>query len=351
MSPALAQATGVARAPARTPNGAGPAAARPFLKWAGGKRQLLPALRPFYPGQFGAYFEPFVGSGAVFFDLHQLGRLDGHRATLADTNLDVVACYEAIQHDVAPVVRHLRALEARHAQDGEACYYDVRDRHFNPLRRRPGALRRHRARLAAMVIYLNRTGFNGLFRLNAAGDFNVPTGRYAHPRICDADNLRAVGHALRRGRVDMRAGSFEFVLDEARPGDFLYFDPPYAPVSPTARFTHYTSGGFGDDDQRRLQATVVELASRGCQVLVSNSVAPIVHDLYVASGTARAAGLEVHRVPARRAINSAAGRRGVVDEFVITNIRPDRLATPAPTGGLHRDGRGEWMPAPLELRR
>ncbi len=324
MSPAPAHSATAARSFDPTACGHGSATVRPFLKWAGGKRQLLPVLRRFYPVEFGTYHEPFVGSGAVFFDLQRLGRLDGRRTVLADTNADVVACYQAVQRDVSAVIRHLRVLEAHHERQGEAWYYEVRDERFNPLRRR-GDLRRAatRARLAAMLIYLNRTGFNGLFRLNARGDFNVPSGRYASPRICDADNLRAVARALASPGVVVRARSFEHILAEAAPGDFLYFDPPYAPVSATARFTSYTPGGFAEADQRRLQAVVLELAARGCQVLLSNSTAPLVQQLYLSSA-ARAAGLRAHVVRARRAINSHPGRRGAVDEYVITNIGPPR---------------------------
>lgn len=314
---------------------------RPFLKWAGGKRQLLPALRSFYPPQFGAYFEPFVGSGAVFFDLAATGRLDGHPAVLSDVNHDVIGCYQALRREPAAVIRALRALEAGHSEAGVAHYYAVRDGRFNPRRLRllsmvseKDAEVRYPASVAAMLIYLNRTGFNGLFRLNRLGRFNVPAGRYERPRICDAANLRAVARALEA--VDLRHASYERTLDRARPGDFIYFDPPYAPVSATARFTAYTADGFGEDDQARLQQVVVKLASRGCQVLLSNSVSPVTSALYEHDASARGAGLRAWRVPARRAINADARRRGAVDEFLVTNIAPREARTddrlPGPLG-------------------
>jgi DNA adenine methylase len=305
-----------------------PVEVQPFLKWAGGKRQLLPALRTFYPACFGAYFEPFVGSGAVFFDLAACGLLQSHPAVLSDLSDDVIGCYRAIRRDVSAVVRALRGLEAGHTREGREHYYAIRDGQFNPLRaqRQPDASsgdpREYPAALAAMFIYLNRTGFNGLFRLNRRGDFNVPAGRYDRPHICDAENLRAVARTLKQPGVGLQRTPFDHVLDRACPGDFLYFDPPYAPVSPTARFTAYTTDGFGVADQQRLQQLLIALAGRGCHVLLSNSVAPAVSALYEGSPDAKLAGLRTWRVPARRAINSRASRRGPVPEFLVTNIEP-----------------------------
>jgi DNA adenine methylase len=176
--------------------------------------------------------------------------------------------------------------------------------------------------VAAMFIYLNRTGFNGLYRLNSRGDFNVPAGRYANPQICDAVNLRAVSAVLASPSVYVRYGSFAAVLDEARRGDLLYFDPPYAPLTATSNFTSYTALGFSADDQRHLQEVVVELAGRGCHVIVSNSTAPLITGLYEKNRTARRAGLRAHRVAARRAINSNAARRGEIAEYIISNVMP-----------------------------
>jgi DNA adenine methylase len=307
---------------------------RPFLKWAGGKRQLLPHLRSFYPESFGTYFEPFVGSGAVFFDLSSQGLLDDRAAVLSDVNRDVIGCYQALRRDVASVVRALRRLAAGHARDGNAHYYAVRDGRFNPQRGRlldsnprPGDVP-YTASLAAMLIYLNRTGFNGLFRLNRGGRFNVPAGNYARPTICDADNLQRVASALGRPRTEIEYGGFDSVLDRAARGDFIYLDPPYVPVSATARFTAYTAEGFDGSDQRRLQRTVLRLAQRGCQILLSNSEAPETLALYDQDSDARTAGLRAFRVPARRAINSRASGRGPVAELIVTNI-PASGAGPA----------------------
>jgi DNA adenine methylase len=297
------------------PRRTGPA--RPFLKWAGGKRQLLPRLRPYYPEAFGSYLEPFLGSAAVFFDLHNLGRLDGRRVVLADSSADLIGCYEAVRDHADAVIEHLEALEAGHRRGGEAHYYDVRDNRFNPARR---ASDRSPVTLAAMLIYLNRTGYNGLFRLNASGDFNVPMGRYERPRICDADTLRAASEALRAHRVELRQASFADSLGEVGGGDFVYLDPPYVPLTRTSNFTSYTAARFGEEDQRRLQQALVGLAGRGVWILLSNSGAGAVKALYEDDATVRAAGLRAHRVPARRAINSRASGRGPVQEYVITNV-------------------------------
>lgn len=316
-----------------------PEMARPFLKWAGGKRQLLPQLRRYYPERFGAYMEPFLGSGAVFFDLHAQGRLDGHGVVLSDSSVDLIACYTAVRDEVEQVIAELGRLEAGHRADPERHYYEVRDR-FNALRREA----RHTTRtlamrtdgpvlgrsseseggthvpLAAMLIYLNRTGYNGLFRVNASGDFNVPMGRYDRPRICDEAGLRLASAALRETGARLEVARFSGSLETARQGDFVYLDPPYAPLTGTSRFTTYTAGGFDSADQRELRQLVVELAHRGVQVVLSNSAADEVTALYADDPGVRGAGLRAHRIPARRAINSRGTRRGPVEEYVITNV-------------------------------
>ena len=294
-----------------------PGAARPFLKWAGGKRQLLPALRRFYPAGFRRYWEPFLGSGAVFFDLHGLGLLDGCDAILTDTNADLIGCYVMVRDEPEAVIQALSILSRGHARSGSDHYYAVRDGRFN-RERGPGV--RYTPELAAMFIYLNRTGYNGLFRLNAQGAFNVPAGRYPKPRICDAENLRRVSESLRRPGIVLRRQAFDAVMAEARSGDFIYFDPPYAPLTRTARFTSYTAEGFSHDDQTQLRRMMIELAGRGCHVVLSNSTAREITDLYERDGEVASAGLRSNTVAARRAINSNANRRGAVSEYIITNV-------------------------------
>ena len=304
---------------------AGEAAVRPILKWAGGKRQLLPRLRPFYPSRFDRYIEPFVGSGAVFLDCHNQGRLEGRSVHLSDINADIIGCYRMVRDAVEAVIEALDRLDRGHQRDGRAHFYAVRDLEFNELRRAVHAsadpASAYTPALAAMLIYLNRTGYNGLFRVNSRGAFNVPAGRYTSPRICDAANLRGLSAALSREGLRIEGRPFEAALADAGPGDFVYLDPPYAPVSRTAQFTSYTAGGFGPDQQARLQQAVIALAMRGAHVLLSNSVAPDIRELYADSAAARSAGLTARKVPARRAINSRAGGRGEVMEYLITNVR------------------------------
>jgi DNA adenine methylase len=297
--------------------------ARPLLKWAGGKRQLLPALRRFYPGTFNRYWEPFLGSGAVFFDLHARGLLGGHDVTLTDNNPDLIACYRTVRDCPEQVIGELSRLAGAHERDGAAHYYQVRNERFNPQRAALAAASgewQYSPALAAMFIYLNRTGYNGLFRLNSDGRFNVPAGRYAKPRICDEVNIRRVAGALSRAGVTLDRARFERTVDSAGAGDFLYFDPPYAPVSRTSRFTSYTTDGFDAVDQQRLRDVAVTLAKRGCHVVMSNSTAPDIARLYEDSRDVRSAGLKCYRVPARRAINSNSNGRGDVSEYLITNI-------------------------------
>lgn len=301
---------------------------RPLLKWAGGKRQLLPVLAQYYPAAFQRYLEPFVGSGAVFFHLASTGVLDGRAVTLSDVNVDLIGCYRAVRNETEAVIDALQRLEREHRRRGDACYYDVRDDRFNPARAKlmavsggsgTTAAAHYPPELAAMLIFLNRTGFNGLFRLNRLGEFNVPAGRYHEPRICDPDHVRAVAAVLRRAGVAIEYRGFETALGEAGTGDFVYCDPPYAPLSRTSSFANYTAAGFASREQERLMEAVIRACRRGARVVVSNSSAPEIESAYQ-TRAARQAKIAVHRVPARRAINSRASARGPVDELIITNV-------------------------------
>jgi DNA adenine methylase len=323
-STALSTASPLAIAPAVN----SPDRARPFLKWAGGKRQLLPQLRRFVPATFEQYFEPFLGSGALFFDLASTDRIDGHNTWLTDVNRDLLGTYCALAAHAEDVIAALVEHERLHRKSQQEHFYRVRDLLFNPQRSplfgasRAARIEDYSPALAAMFIYLNRTGFNGLFRLNSRGEFNVPAGRYANPRICDADNIRAVAEVLSTQGVKIRYGGFELALKRAKRNDLLYFDPPYAPVSDTANFTGYTAFGFTNDDQRQLQQVIIELAHRGCHVILSNSTAPIIRELYDENKATRKAGLQAHKVAARRSINSKASHRGDVAEYIISNVIP-----------------------------
>lgn len=278
------------------------AVAQPFLKFCGGKRQLLPEIRKYVPEKFGRYFEPFVGGGAVFFDLVAAGRMARHvvappGAVLGDANQELMATYGAVRSGVEKVCARLRRHADRHS---ETYYYGVRARPYDAK----GSV----ACVGARMIYLNRTSFNGLYRVNKRGEFNVPFGRYKNPTICDKENLLACSRALRMAKLE--SGDFEVIVALAERGDFAYFDSPYCPVSTTSNFTSYTRDGFTLDDQRRLAECARALKARGVHVLLSNADVPIVRKLYK--------GFELHRVSARRNINSKGGKRGAVGELLIT---------------------------------
>lgn len=269
----------------------------PFLKWAGGKRQLLPELmrRIKRLGKFGRYHEPFIGGGALFFELFRSGAIQT-RALLSDNNPNLVVAYEGVKNETGAVIELLKDHQARH---GKEYYYEMRAAH-------PASL----AAKAARVIYLNRTCFNGLFRENSKGQFNVPMGKYKNPQICNEPNLRAVAAALKKASIETRP--FETVLHRAKSGDFVYLDPPYHPVSDTASFTAYQKGGFGEADQRALAAVVRELSARGVYVLLSNSWTPLICDLY--------ADFTLEQVFAKRSVNSRAEKRGAVAEALVRNF-------------------------------
>jgi DNA adenine methylase len=266
-------------------------AARPFLKWAGGKGQLLDQFEPLFPRQFAGYHEPFTGSGAVFF------RLRPRRAVLSDANRELVEAFEVVRDDVDALIRLLR----RHPYE-ERYYYRMRALDPSDL---------SKVERAARLLYLNRTCFNGLYRVNRSGQFNVPFGRYANPVICPEENLRAASAALEG--VPVKNEPFERVVGRARRGDFVYFDPPYFPLSATSSFTAYTRDAFGPEQQERLRDVVVALSLRGCKVMLSNSYCRYILNLY------RGSGFRIHKVHATRAINCRAAKRGAIPEAVITN--------------------------------
>ena len=284
------------REKAKTRNVNGKALPRPFLKWAGGKGQLVDELLELAPKRFKAYHEPFTGGGALFFALQRAERLDVKEVHLSDINGELVATYGAIREDVQSVIRHL----VKHKYDRDL-YYKVRA--WDPRKLKP-------AKLAARMIFLNKTGFNGLYRVNSKGQFNVPFGRYKNPMICDRDNLKAVSKALRQ--VKLHQESFEKVLDRAKRGDFVYFDPPYVPLSETANFVGYAQNGFGVSDQERLAEVFARLARRGVRVMLSNSDTPWVQDHYK--------GFRQVKVMAKRLVNTRADRRGPISELVVLSF-------------------------------
>lgn len=263
----------------------------PFIKWAGGKTRLLSQYETFMPASWNHYHEPFLGGGAVFFNLSP------DAATLSDINGRLIETYTAVRDDVEAVIMELARLRERH---GKEQYYRSRTR-FNQARGL-GAVER-----AALFIYLNKTCFNGLYRENRRGQFNVPVGSYRNPRIFNEDQLRAASRAL--AGVELRVSGFSQVLERAQPGDFVYFDPPYVPLSSTSSFTSYARGGFDIKMQEDLAEVFGKLVERGCHVRLSNSDTPIVRELYSKWD------IEVIRAP--RMINSNARKRGCVNEVLV----------------------------------
>jgi len=269
-------------------------AARPFLKWAGGKAQLLDQFSPHFPRHWKTFYEPFLGGGAVFFRLAQT--YPERRYVLSDLNPELINAYVCVRDQVEDLIALLQEHQARHGRD---YYYALRaSKPTDPVQR------------AARLIYLNKTCFNGLYRENSRGEFNVPLGRYKNPTICDASGLRAASRVLQG--VELHVRPFEWVVEQAEAGDFVYFDPPYYPVSATSNFTGYNGCGFGEADQVRLRDVFVSLAGRGVQVLLSNSDCEFVRQLY--------RDFVIYSVAAKRCINSRAERRGAVGEVLVAGV-------------------------------
>ncbi len=283
----------------------------PFLKWAGGKAQLLPALLARVPERIETYYEPFIGGGALFFALVADPARRPRRAVLNDLNADLVTTYEVVRDAPEALAERLEALEARYlaadAPGREAHFYAVRAE--RPI---------DRVEVAARVIFLNRTCFNGLYRVNRRGEFNVPHGRYRTPRILDRPGLLAAAEALRG--VELRRMDFAEACADAKRGDpsggggdFVYFDPPFHPLSDTSNFTSYTESAFGKAEQLRLKRCIDALTHDGVRVMLSNSPHPWIVGVYEGGG------YPVEVVPARRAINSRGDRRGPIGELIVTN--------------------------------
>jgi len=284
--------------------------AHPFVKWAGGKTQLLGQLTTILPSRIRTYYEPFVGGGALFFTLANQGRFQ--RAVLNDWNTELIDTYKTIRDFPEDLIEALQKLKAEYQAADKETYYRERRKDakaLSPLDR------------AARFIFLNRTGFNGLYRVNKAGQFNVPMGKYTNPKIVDEENIRACSLVLNRFVV-LTSKDFAEVIKDAQPGDAVYFDPPYVPVTTTSNFTSYTSDGFSLDDQYRLVAGFKQLVEAGVAVVASNSDVQLVRDLYE--------DFERHEVQARRNINSKGDKRGSVGELIIVGRRGTVLPSVTP---------------------
>ena len=268
----------------------------PVLKWVGGKRQLLPEIRSLLPKQIKSYCEPFVGGGAVLFDLQP------KNAIINDINSDLILVYSVIKKDVEGLIKELEKYP-----NEEEFYYNLRniDREqemFNALTD---------IKKAARVIYLNKTCYNGLYRVNNSGEFNSPFGKYKNPNIVNAPVLRAVSTYFNSSDIVFSSSDFSEIINAVKKGTFVYLDPPYDPVSDTSSFTGYSRGGFTRAQQIQLRECCDSLNERGIKFMLSNSATDFIREQYAA--------YHIKTVQAKRAINSVATRRGDVDEVIITN--------------------------------
>ncbi|MBK3518594.1 DNA adenine methylase [Carboxylicivirga marina] len=267
----------------------------PFLKWVGGKRQLLPAINQYMPKSYNNYYEPFVGGGAVLFNLQP------QNAIINDFNQELVNVYKVIKNHPEELIKDLK----KHKNESDY-FYEIRG-----LDRKPGFNKLSAIKKASRIIYLNKTCYNGLYRVNNSGEFNSPFGKYKNPNIVNDITINAVSEFLNSNKVRILNGDFEKAVETAKEGDFVYFDPPYVPVSQSANFTGYVQGGFNLAEQERLRDVCNRLNDKGVQFLLSNSSTPIIHELYAA--------YDIKVVKATRAINSNAAKRGAIDEVLVRN--------------------------------
>jgi DNA adenine methylase len=257
-------------------------APKPFVKWAGGKRQLINLLLENAPAAYGAFYEPFVGGGALLLNLLP------KKVVVSDVNAELINAYQVIRQDVEGLLASLQ-----HHRNEETHFYRVRAQDPAGM----SAVER-----ASRFIFLNKTCFNGLYRENSKGQFNVPFGRYKNPNIDDRENLEAIAAYLNGAQVEILCQDFKATAGMAKAGDFVYFDPPYHPISQTASFTRYVRGDFTARDQEELAETFRQLAGRGCQVMLSNSNVPFIKELY--------RDFNIVEVEAARFINCKAEKRG-----------------------------------------
>lgn len=272
----------------------------PFLKWAGGKGRLLAQLDSLFPkaNSYKRYFEPFLGGGAVFF--HLASKNSNLESYLSDANFELINCYQAVKERPTELLALLENMR--------------NDKHFFYKVRAQDITKMSETERAARLIYLNKTCFNGLYRVNRKGQFNVPFGKYKNPRIADYDGLARASALLER--ASLISGPFDAIAVKAKKGDFVYFDPPYQPLSKTANFTSYTLTNFGMADQERLVALVGRLTEEGVKVMVSNSDTPELRAMYEGLGLSS---IHITTVQAARAINCHGDKRGAVSELVIRN--------------------------------
>lgn len=268
---------------------------KPILKWVGGKRQLLDEIKPRLPKKIDCWVEPFIGGGAVLFDVQP------RRARINDLNQELINVYRVVRDNPDELIEKLEEHEEKNNRDW---FYHVRE-----WDRKPGFTDMSDTEKAARILYLNHTCFNGLFRVNSAGQLNVPYGRYKHPNIVNETGIRALHDYLTEADIDMRAGDFADCLKDLPQGSFVYLDPPYMPITATSAFTGYTAGGFGQTEQERLRDGCVKLREQGIRFLESNSDCEEIRELYK--------GFTIETVRAKRSVNSRGDKRGTVEEVLI----------------------------------
>jgi DNA adenine methylase len=274
--------------------------ASPFLKWAGGKKQLLDELESHIP-RFQTYYEPFLGGGALFFYL--ASSKPAFKAHLSDLNADLVNAFQIVKHDVGGLVGRLRQHESSYYADEKVFYYRLR-----------AQLPDSKLDRAARIVALNKTCYNGLYRVNRGGNFNVPIGRYKHPSICNVAQLRNASDALNRTRASITVSTYSRALSKAAEGDFVYLDPPFVPLSSTSNFVSYTENGFSNEDQVELASLYKSLDERGCKVLLSNSDTRLASKLY--------SDFDQFRIKASRAISCKGDGRTGYSELLVRNYTP-----------------------------
>ncbi|MEG4030003.1 MULTISPECIES: DNA adenine methylase [unclassified Microcoleus] len=280
---------------------------RPFLKWAGGKTRLIGQYQPYFPEKFTTYYEPFLGGGAVFFYLAQ--QHPGLQAVLTDINPELINAYRCVRDKVEELILLLQEHQLEHTKDNKNYYYSVRSRSYKTDTEK-----------AARLIYLNKTCYNGLYRENSKGEFNVPIGRYKNPNICQADLLRSVSSLLARAQIEVR--KFDKILDFATSReDFVYFDPPYYPISATSNFTAYNRDNFKESEQLKLRDIFAEIAERGVKVMLSNSNCGFIDKIYSDSEVFNRHPLpKLIEISASRGINSNSDKRGKIKELLILSF-------------------------------
>jgi len=275
-------------------------APRPFVKWAGGKRQLIPVLSQHIPKNFGSFFEPFLGGGAMLY--HLLLNYPKHRFVVSDLNSDLVLSYITIRDRADELIYSLKNHAKKYSKNSDTYYYSVR-----------ASEPKEQIEKTSRLIFLNRTCFNGLYRVNSKGKFNVPLGRYTNPNIVNEENILAVSDILQSKKISIKCQDFGAVLDNAKKDDFVYFDPPYQPISQTANFTSYTNRDFTTNDLKRLSKVCQDLDSRGCKIMLSNSNCKEVIQTFSQDSW------KVVKIKANRAINSNSKKRTGHTELLIKN--------------------------------